>query len=515
MRDYINIISNLLTESRGISARRPGEEFVSNTNSNNVIYFDSVVFYPEDGGQYSSYEEMSSDLEKIVNAIPNADVDLIGNFKKSDLAFGVAIFKHPSGRNLAFVKPFSQLNSDPTQNKWDNQTGIPGYRYNSKAAAKTQAGLTPQDILTNQENLSISDIVKQIEIKFGNASPLVRVANDVASAKPFPISIDAPAGISFTAFRDYFCELLHPIALQVGLYTGNAGDAAMRFLGQNAFDKTLINFGKDKTEGLSDSVLVSGSGNKIKVSSKGSKGADASAKNLLDTVDDLSKTDKKLAKKHQEIIGMLRSMIQAGQAGAPLLLGEKFNIIDKTDADIISNLRGTRPGPLEVFIKSLPPTLKELALGRTTKDVKNVNIYFHLVAAVAHKVADHINKETNFSQAASEILNNGALIQVYTKASESGGKWIINDFKAVWPGTIVSGVEFKASKTYYSTDIKGNFTFKILNNGEKSSDEVEQLQTTISPSKTIDTDASLPADAVSRPSRKTRDAPSKSPRQKR
>lgn len=479
MRDLINILyGNNLTESRGLGARRAGEEFVSTTNPGDKIYVNSVTFYPQGGTEYPSYDEMVAELKDIVHTIPGATVDLIGSFKKSDRAFGIAVFDRPDGGRLAYVKPYRSVKPDPTQNGWDNQTGIPGYRYNSKSAAKTQAGLTPQDILTQQSDLTPQDIVNQIAAKFGPDSPLVNVATAIAEGQPLPITIPAVPDMSFVAYRDYFCELMHPIALQTGNYSGNAGEAAMKFLSQDGFEGTTINFGTDKTEGLSDSILIASDGKKIKVSSKGGAGAQASAKNLLDAARELGTTDNKLAKKHAEIIDLIEQIVQSGQAGAPLVLGVKYGIIGPEDANDIRNFKSLPPTTLDAALKmGVSKKLKALIAERKTDNPNNLNLYFHCIAAVAHKAAEHVNEHTNFSQAASEILNNGALIQVYTKASEKGGEWILQDFNTVWPSDSVSGVKFSASKTYYSTGIKGNFTFKILKGNAKDvEDETNDIE---------------------------------------
>lgn len=482
IRHYINILDSLLVESRGLGARRAGEEFVSTSNPNQKIFVNSIRFYPEGTTEFPSYEEMVDDLKTRVNSIPGAYVDLIGKFKQSDRAYGIAIFDNPEGGKLAFVKPYASIKLDPTENKWDNQGGIPGFKYNSKSAAKTQAGLTPQDILTKQSDLTPTDIIKQIETKFGRESALTKIARDVARGVKFPLTIKAPPGLSFTAFRDYFGELLHPIALQTGNFDGNAGEAAMKFLGQDGFAGTTINFGTDKTEGLSDSILISPDGKKIKVSSKGAGGAQASAKNLLDAVEELRATNPKLAKKHREIISVIQEMVQAGQAGAPLVLGVKYGIIDDGDSDVIKSLKGQARIPLRAVNNlGFSKKLKSLILERNTDDPENVNLYFHALAAVAHKVAEHVNDKTTFGDAASEILNNGALVQVYTIARESGDNWTIENFKTVYPSDTVTGVKFSASKTYYSTGIKGNFTFKILKNNAKDvkddTDEIAELPT--------------------------------------
>ena len=285
MRELIDVI----TESRGLGARRPGEEFVSTSNPAEKIYVNSVTFYPQDNTAYPDYASMVTALRQVVDGL-GAHADMIGKFKQTDRAFGVAVFDHTDGRRLAWVKPFAQVNPDPAQNNWSNQQGIPGFKYNSKAAAKTQAGMTPQDVLTDQSDLTASDIVAQIAAKFGDTSPLTQAAQMVANGQMLPITVPATTDLSFTAFRDYFCEILQPMALHTGMYSGNAGEAASRFL-SGGFNDTIITFDDSKTAGLSDSIMTTSDGRYVKVSTKGGKGATASAKNLIDSVKELEHTD--------------------------------------------------------------------------------------------------------------------------------------------------------------------------------------------------------------------------------
>ena len=210
--------------------------------------------------------------------------------------------------------------------------------------------------------------------------------------------------------------------------------------------------------------MVNPDGKTVKVSSKGGKGATASAKNLIDSVNDLQQTDdgRKLIKKYSQVIDLLRDMQAAGQAGAPLLLGVKYGIIDDADANTIKALKNTPPINLNTIDRlKISNNLKKLAKERTTKNPEQVNLYYHLMAAVAHKAAEQVNEQTNFSKAAADILNNGALVQVYTKAKEGKTSWILQAFETVYPGDTIKGVYLSASKNYSSTDIKGNFTFKI------------------------------------------------------
>jgi hypothetical protein len=372
------------------------------------------------------------------------------------------------GRYLESVKPNVKDNYIPNT--------IGDYKFSGKAAEKMQSGLSPQDLLGDRLDLTIPDIMSQLAMSMGTDNPLYAVAHRLATGSPLPVTFPTPEGYSFTAFRDYFCEILQPIALQKGQYTGNAGEAAAKFLG-GSFEKTLISFDESKTAGLSDSIMTNDQGQFVKISTKGGKGATASAKNLLDTIEELkvTKEGKKLLARNKDIVDMLGEIKQAGQAGSPLLLGVKYDIIDSADAKTIEGLKGLGPVNLEhIGTMGLSKNLQKLAKERGTDNPDSVNLYYHLIAAVAHKAADAVNKKTNFSKAAAEILNNGALVQVYTKAKENKDTWTLGEFETVYPGQSIKGVYLSAGKTYYSTGIKGNYTFKIDKGTGVPADEGEE-----------------------------------------
>lgn len=63
IKQYIDILENLITESHGLGVSLSGEEFVRTNNSNEKIYVDLMRFYPENTTELTSYEEMTSDLK--------------------------------------------------------------------------------------------------------------------------------------------------------------------------------------------------------------------------------------------------------------------------------------------------------------------------------------------------------------------------------------------------------------------------------------------------------------------
>lgn len=500
MRDLINLVESTLFESRGLGARKAGEEFVSKQDPDEKIYVNRVSFYPVGRMQYETADELQNQLANVVDAA-GAEVVMVRSFNASDRAFGVAVFDTINNTKITFIKPFKTVKHDPTQNDWSNQDGIPGYRFNSKAAVKGLSGVMPQDVLDKTNSLTPQDIVRQVAAKFGADHTLTQVANMVASGQQFPITIKAVDGIGFAAFTNYFCELLHPIALQLGLTTGNSADAAAKFLGPQGFTGTTISFGTDKTEGLSDSIILNSTGGRLKVSSKAAVGAQASTKNLLD----LSREDPDAKNtKYRAVIDIIEKVVHLGMRNAPLVLARDHGIISAKDEKAIVGMYKAPLVDMETVSKMpLSKTLHSLLKDRTPANPNAVNLYYHAVAACAYRVAEHINKHTNFSKLASELLNNGALVQVYTDATDNGDTWTLDGFSAEWPSKTTTGVLFSASKNYYSTDIKGNFTFKILRNGAQDLPAVD-VESEVA---AADAGTSVPGERIKNaPDRKKRNA---------
>lgn len=459
MRDILNILDSLhtdLLESRGMAGRKTGDKFVN--SADDVLEFQSLTFYPDGGGKYTP-DELSDILTQISDKYPN----LQWLNAKSSKTGGIGIVHLTGQQGDLFVgRFFDKINPNPTDNNFPNEVGE--YRFKSGSSEKMRSGLTPQDLLQGEKyNLTVSDIMNQLAKSMGTDHPLYAVAHKLAIGEGLPIEFSAPNDINFSAFRDYFCEILQPIALQVGSYSGNAGEAAEIFL-DGTFDGTLISFDDSKNAGLSDSTMTNKSGKTIKVSSKGGAGAKASAKNLLDVVEELRGTPNgtRLVNRYKNEIELIENIVKHGQAGSPLWLGVKFGVITEQDAQMVKALKDYPVMNLKnIESLKISDNLKELALGRGTNTPDKTLLYYHLMAAIAFKAADAVNEGTNFSKAASDILNNGALVQVYTKATAGDKTWRLDDFATVYPGDSIKGVYLSAGKTYYSTGIKGNYTFMI------------------------------------------------------
>lgn len=462
MRDILDKLS-LIMESTGLANRKPGDVFKN--KQGDTITFNNIEFYPKEGGKYDSAQLNDVLLQlgdvKWQNERPKAGGIAVVTFDTEQGPIQYGFFR-------------KEIYPNRLDNKIKNDS-IPGFSFKGKAAEKVQSGLAPQDLLTKKDNLTQQEIIEQLAAKLGPDNPLVQVAIRISNGENFPIKFPKPEGVSYTGFRDYFCEILQPMAVQNGQFEGNAGEAAQTFL-DGSFEGTLISFDMAKNAGLSDSILSREDGKYIKISTKGGKGAQASVKALSDAIDELrvSPAGKKLLDTHSDTVQIIKDIQSQGQVGAPLYLGTKYGIITEEEANQILSLRKFPPIDLDNIDQlNISDNLKKLAKERGTDTPHNTNLYYHLIASVAHLAAKEVNNKTDFSKTATDILNNGALVQVYTVSTEGKNEWSLEKFDTVYPSTNIKGVYLSASKNYFSTQIKGNFTFVIDKGGKKPKEENE------------------------------------------
>jgi len=460
-------ILNILQESVGLANRRPGEQFQNSTGD--TLTFQSLDFFP-DSGAFESPQLLAQAVDTVAKQLDIGANDIVWtNAAPPKGGFGIAHFTDAAGKDNYFGRYFKNINPNRTQNNFPNNA-IPGYSLQSKTAKKETAGYKPSDVLTQLDNLSPADIVAQVTTKFGADSDEARAIQIFVEGSPKdPIPL---GNMNYAAFTNYFCEMLQPMTLVLGKPTrGNAAEAEAKFLGGQGFSSCLISFGGSKTQGLVDSILTNPEGRTLGISTKAKGGAKASVKNLSDKIQEMSQTTEGLAllNKYQKEVGILEIISDGGYINGPLNLAVMFKIINPQEADQVRALKGV--GNKKIIGSGLlSPRLEKMYQARGTKDPKSIVPFYHMLAAIAYPVADYVNEKTNFGEAASTILNFGAFIQGDTRATRSGDNVIINEFDFQYPSTAVTSVMLSAAKTYYSTDNKGNFTFKILKNGATETD---------------------------------------------
>jgi hypothetical protein len=473
MRDILNLLDSVVLEGVGLANRKPGELFKN--AQGDVIAFQNLTFYPETGA-FPSKEEASAAVDQVAAGLKTTPqmIKWTNQQPAKGGGFGIATFINQADNKPYYLgRWFQTISPNRIQNNFPNNA-IPGeFKYQSKLGVKENTGYKPSEVLTQFQNNTPATIQKQIVAKFGADSAEAQATAIFMAAKSFPITF--PKGtINFTAFRDYFGEMLQPMALVLGKpVAGNAQEAADIFFGKGVgYSNSTISFNEGVAGGLYDSLLVDPSGKQIKLSSKGASGANASVVNLLNCVKELEATPRgqKLLKAHPDVIAILETINKGGHFGGPLNLAVQFGMISEDEKQAILDLKPY--GPQDQIPWGSYKRLQKMYGERRANDMTKIIPIEHMTAIIAYQVADYINKNTDFSNAAADILNNSALVQMYTEATETADTISITGFRAVWPSTAVSGVELRADKSYYSTGGKGNLVFKILKGGAPVKEEV-------------------------------------------
>jgi hypothetical protein len=467
MRDLISIIDSVIVESVGLANRKPGEKFANSVGD--VITFQSLNFYPE-SGKFPPDDSMADAISALKNQGMN--IHWTNQASGNSAAFAIVTFTGEDGTPYYLGRFFREISPNRTQNNWPNSEIPGGFKYQSRVGQKEHVGYKPSEVLTQFQDNTPASILQQVETKFGANSALAQATRTFIESD-LPCSF--PRGdINPDAFRDYFCEMLQPIALVMNKkVTGNAAEAAEIFFGAGAgYSDCTISFNTNTIGGLYDSLLVNPEGRQIKLSSKGKEGASASVTNLRKSVRELEAAPKgkALLKKYADEIALLDIIERDGHFGAPLTLAVKYGMITPAESQQVSSLRNLGPKDQIIGSGKLSSKLEKIYQERKTKDPTRIIPIEHLTAALAYMVADHVNKKTNFGEAASSILNNAALVQIYTNTAATSDTITITGFEARYPSEAVTGVELDASKVYFSTGGKGNFTFTILKNGAKPQD---------------------------------------------
>ena len=468
MRDLLNLLENTLIESVGLANRKPGDRWAN--DQGHQLIFSDLSFYPEQGA-YNTPQEISQAITQVSQQIGVSPTQITwANQPKGALAFAIAHFVDEANKDYYIGRYLRSISANRTENSFPND--LPGgYRLQTQSARKERSGYKPTDMLTDLVDQTPDSIYAQVVTKFGDNSDEARAMALFMSADTYPVTI--PLGnMNFPAFTNYFCEVLQPMALVMGKpTTGNGAEAEAKFMSDGGFTTATITFGGSKTGGLTDSTLTNAAGQSIGVSSKAKAGAKASASNLNDKVKEMS-TDpdgRKLLKKYASSVELLKTISSGGYIDGPLDLAVEFKMISPEEKEQVKSLR--KLGPQEVVGQGLlSKRLEKIYASRKGGDAAKIVPFYHMLAAIAFQVADHVNTKTDFGSAASAILNFGAFVQMYTFAKQSGSNILLNRFEVKYPSEAVTSVLLSAAKTYYSTGNKGNFTFQILKNGATADD---------------------------------------------
>jgi len=452
-----NFLKNwYIAEASGIYNRTAGQQFIKNEE---LITYVDIKSFPE-LDKFETPEELEAAVEDIQSQL-TAPIQWV-NIASGNRAFALAHFTDEAGKDVYFGRFFRQIDRVMT-GKWAN-TDMLGWRLNTGAGQKMQSGLDPQTLIKTENVFTSSQAVIQQVIQNGLTDKTMQDGlNAVASGQPLPILfIDQQPNEA--AIRDYFGEILQPLALKANLVTGEA-DNARALIDNQPWDVCSIKWPMSMNHNLVDSYMISPDGVEVGISSKGGAGAKASAKNLHDAV---LAVEKRKDNELLQTVAYARDVVEIIATNSanegPLILGIKLGLMNQNDAEYVLKLikaQVDRPRNLSDNLKVMWNNGRSVKGNRINKSHPNYTAGRHLLANIAQVVCNTINAEPQFGTQALKLMNQSSIVQIYTKTGHSGNDLKLVGFNSIYPPNFSGKIVLESDKNYNSTRTGGKISFSF------------------------------------------------------
>lgn len=218
---------------------------------------------------------------------------------------------------------------------------------------------------------------------------------------------------------------------------------------------------------LCDSYLIAPNGLEIGISSKGADGANASVKNLKDTIDKLRETDPSNPiltenKKAVEVVEYLGSKEVSAIKG-PIELAKKEKLITEQQANILYELHQTRSQAQNIEdYPEMQNIYDAFGFKNDPENLRKFRLRFGLLANVAKMVAAHYNNMPEFQEGGIKLLNQSSIVQAYTFTKRDGDNVVVTRINTIYPPNFQGTIKLDGGKNYTGNANVGKiaFTFK-------------------------------------------------------
>lgn len=456
------LVETKINEASGVFNRQAGQRFY-HPETDHTLEFTKVVAYPSDAEQFNSPEDRDKAVEQLNQAL-DIPIQWTNSPTRATLAFGLAYLEDPkSGEVAIFGRYFNKMNLAGLPANW-NSSYFHGYKLQTGAAAKLQAGLTPQDILGVEEQRynGLETLMNTIRTKLKDKPEVLAGFEQLAQGQ-LPAVFENQREIG-PAIRDYAGEVLQPIGIMAGADMGQGITAAKADLIPNTeWAELPLYWPSGKNHALVDSVFVREDGLEIGISSKGKDGADASMKNIQDAIKTAERKRPQLLKSYVDVVEIVNIIDQNTAEEGPLAVAEKIDLLDAKTTDFIRKMKTANMSVEDVQAahSSIPQMLDVYQSYGAKLQHPNYNIYFHMVTNVAKMVAAKLNTMPKFGEGMMEFMKQASIVQVYTDVSNQGTNVSVSGFRSVYPPQFEGTILVNGSKNYASTKIFGKLAFSM------------------------------------------------------
>ena len=252
-----------------------------------------------------------------------------------------------------------------------------------------------------------------------------------------------------------------------GLFDATADAVLQPLLGGAGFKSCKMFYPAEQNNPLCDSYLIAPNGLEIGISSKGADGANASVKNLKDTIDKLRETDPSNPiltenKKAVEVVEYLGSKEVSAIKG-PIELAKKEKLITEQQANILYELHQTRSQAQNIEdYPEMQNIYDAFGFKNDPENLRKFRLRFGLLANVAKMVAAHYNNMPEFQEGGIKLLNQSSIVQAYTFTKRDGDNVVVTRINTIYPPNFQGTIKLDGGKNYTGNANVGKiaFTFK-------------------------------------------------------
>jgi len=440
-----------LLESRGVTARNPGETYVSNTDPSDVLTIQDITVLPTEG---DAYEDMNAMMDAVEQAIPDTNTRIDDNKPNSGTRAAIlATVSDKDGKGQTHVRYIRAIPPQGVHTMWKT---LNGYKF-SKGAEQESVPIKPSDLVPDENYRSAEQLAQQIKQgtrDLGELGEVMEMAVDQAMAgtqQPIP-----GANKYYNVLQKYGGEYLGPIALmnRPNSVTGDTAEM-MRQFGLNNFAGSRVMFPQDTAMELIDSIIMTQDGRSIQISSKISTSGGA-ASSLSGIYKQMTPEIEQQFPQGAEIIKLLAT---ESSVNGPLKVANMFGIIDPGDIQAMANLDKRTQNIGDLQSERLQQMTQAQGVAAGTQDRPDYRVFWHTLTAVMNAVIPVVNSNEQFINAMLEVLNNNEYVQLVTKANQQGeavSMQYFTKFPAVFKGS-----PQLVNKTYFATGQKGRIGFKL------------------------------------------------------
>jgi len=442
-----------IKESRGVTARQPGEQYVNNANQEDVLTVQDITSVPDNAEGFESREDLDTALDTIIPKGATRVNDNMGN--SGSKAAIIALMIDKDNKPQYWVR---YLRAIPPQGITGTWKTLNGYKY-TKGAAQETLPLKPTDVLPHDRYLSTTQIANNVKksVATQDDSVLEQVMNDAVkyarTNSTAPIKNGAPY---FNVVQKYAGEYLGPLALIDGGNTSGDTTKMLSAYGLKSLKGSKTLFPGDTAYELVDSVIQTPNGDEIGVSSKAHGGGGAASS--------LSGISKQLTPEIEQAYPVGSEIIHIlGQASAlegPLKVAQMFGIISARDVNEVMALGKQSKNLKDIKSPKLRKLVNTQGIGRDSLDNPGYRILYHVLTAIVNTIVPVVNQNAEFTGAMKAALNNNNFVQLMTKGKKIGND-ITLDYYTKYPA-VFEGSPKLYNKSYFATGQKGRLGFKLL-----------------------------------------------------